>query len=77
MLSAVVFLTNGVLPARFARRKRVKIYVVAAAVAAALLVGLTRTNPQDIHNDRGTAGAGHRVPRFTRAAGTPTQGMSS
>jgi len=42
MLSAVVFLTIGVLSAHFARRKRVKVYVVAAAVAAALLVGLTR-----------------------------------
>ncbi len=42
MLSAVVFLTIGVLSAHFARRKRVKIYVVSAAVAATLLIGLTR-----------------------------------
>jgi len=42
MLSAVVFLTIGVLAAHFARRKRVKLYVVSAAVFTAMLVGLTR-----------------------------------
>jgi undecaprenyl-diphosphatase len=42
MLSAVVFLTIGVLSAHFAQRKRVKVYVVAAAVTVALLIGLTR-----------------------------------
>lgn len=42
MLSAVVFLTIGVLSAHFAQRTRVKVYVVAAAITAALLIGLTR-----------------------------------
>jgi Membrane-associated phospholipid phosphatase len=42
MLSAVVFLTIGVLSAHFARQKRVKLYVVSAAAVATLLVGLTR-----------------------------------
>jgi undecaprenyl-diphosphatase len=42
MLSAVVFLAVGVLSARFAKRKRVKAYALGCAVAATLLVGLTR-----------------------------------
>lgn len=42
MLSAVVFLTIGVLSAHFAQRKRVKVYVMAAAISVALLIGLTR-----------------------------------
>jgi len=42
MLSAVVFLTLGVLSARFVKRTRIKAYVVGTAVAATLLVGLTR-----------------------------------
>jgi undecaprenyl-diphosphatase len=42
MLSAVVFLTVGALAARFARRRRVKAYALAAAVTATLLVGMTR-----------------------------------
>ena len=42
MLSAAVFLTLGVLCARYVRRKRVKAYIVGAAVTATLLVGITR-----------------------------------
>jgi undecaprenyl-diphosphatase len=42
MLTAVVFLTLGVLCARFVKRRRVKAYVVGIAVGATLLVGLTR-----------------------------------
>ena len=42
MLSAAVFLTLGVLSARYVRRRRVKAYVVGAAVTATLLVGCTR-----------------------------------
>lgn len=42
MLSAVVFLTLGVLAARFAERRRVKVLAVAAAVLVSLLVGLSR-----------------------------------
>lgn len=42
MLSAVVFLTLGVLAARFAERRRVKVLAVAAAVLLSLLVGLSR-----------------------------------
>jgi len=42
MLSAVVFLTIGVLSAHFAQRTQVKVYVVAAAITVALLIGLTR-----------------------------------
>ncbi|MFN3515483.1 MAG: phosphatase PAP2 family protein [Phenylobacterium sp.] len=42
MLSAVVFLTIGVLSAHFARQRHVKLYAVSAAVVTTLLVGLTR-----------------------------------
>ena len=42
MLSAAVFLTLGVLSAHYVGRKRVKAYVVAAALTATLLVGVTR-----------------------------------
>jgi undecaprenyl-diphosphatase len=42
MLSAVVFLTLGVLAARFAERRRVKVLAVGAAVLVSLLVGLSR-----------------------------------
>ena len=42
MLSAAVFLVLGALSARFVRRKRVKAYVIAAAVTATVLVGCTR-----------------------------------
>lgn len=42
MLSAVVFLTLGVLAARFADRRRVKILAVSAAVLVSLLVGASR-----------------------------------
>jgi len=42
MLSAVVFLTLGVLAARFAERRRVKVLAVGAAVLISLLVGLSR-----------------------------------
>lgn len=42
MLSAVVFLTIGVLSAHFARQRRVKLYAVSAAVVTTLLVGMTR-----------------------------------
>ena len=42
MLSAVVFLTLGVLAARFADRRRVKVLAVGAAVLVSLLVGLSR-----------------------------------
>ncbi|HEX8569374.1 MAG TPA: phosphatase PAP2 family protein [Caulobacteraceae bacterium] len=42
MLSAAVFLTLGALSARYVRRKRVKAYIVGAAVTATLLVGCTR-----------------------------------
>lgn len=42
MLSAVVFLTIGVLSAHFARQRRVKIYILGAALVATLLVGVTR-----------------------------------
>lgn len=42
MLSAVVFLTIGVLSAHFARQRHVKFYAVSAAVVTTLLVGLTR-----------------------------------
>lgn len=42
MLSAVVFLTLGVLAARFADRRRVKVLAVGAAVLISLLVGLSR-----------------------------------
>ncbi len=42
MLSAVVFLTLGVLAARFADRRRVKVLAVSAAVLISLLVGLSR-----------------------------------
>jgi undecaprenyl-diphosphatase len=42
MLSAVVFLTLGVLAARFAERRRVKVLAVGAAVLVSLLVGASR-----------------------------------
>jgi undecaprenyl-diphosphatase len=42
MLSAVVFLTLGVLAARFADKRRVKVLAVVAAVLVSLLVGLSR-----------------------------------
>lgn len=42
MLSAVVFLTIGVLSAHFARQRHVKLYAVSAAVVTTLLVGPTR-----------------------------------
>jgi undecaprenyl-diphosphatase len=42
MMSAVVFLTLGVLAARFAEKRRVKVLAVVAAVLISLLVGLSR-----------------------------------
>lgn len=42
MLSAVVFLTLGVLAARFADRRRVKVLAMSAAVLLSLLVGASR-----------------------------------
>jgi undecaprenyl-diphosphatase len=42
MLSAVVFLTLGVLAARFSDRRRVKVLAVGAAVLVSLLVGVSR-----------------------------------
>ncbi|HJV41690.1 phosphatase PAP2 family protein [Caulobacter sp.] len=42
MLSAVVFLTLGVLAARFADRRRVKVLAMSAAVLVSLLVGASR-----------------------------------
>jgi undecaprenyl-diphosphatase len=42
MLSAVVFLTLGVLAARFASRRRVKVFVLSAAIVLTLLVGISR-----------------------------------
>jgi undecaprenyl-diphosphatase len=42
MMSAVVFLTLGVLAARFAGKRRVKVLAVVAAVLVSLLVGLSR-----------------------------------
>lgn len=42
MLSAVVFLTLGVLAARFSDRRRVKVLAVGAAVLVSLLVGISR-----------------------------------
>jgi undecaprenyl-diphosphatase len=42
MLSAVVFLTLGVLTARFADRRRVKVLAISAAVLHSLLVGASR-----------------------------------
>lgn len=42
MMSAVVFLTLGVLAARFADKRRVKVLAVSAAVLVSLLVGLSR-----------------------------------
>ncbi len=42
ILSAVVFLTLGVLAARFTDRRRVKVLAVGAAVLVSLLVGLSR-----------------------------------
>jgi undecaprenyl-diphosphatase len=42
MLSAVVYLTLAVLIARFAERRRVKAYALAAGVALTLLVGASR-----------------------------------
>lgn len=42
MLSAVVFLTLGVLAARFSERRRVKVLAVGAAVLVSLLVGGSR-----------------------------------
>jgi len=42
MLSAVVYLTLGVLVARFTERRWVKLYALAAAILITLLVGLSR-----------------------------------
>lgn len=42
MLSAVVFLTLGVLAARFAERRRIKVLAMSAAVLLSLLVGASR-----------------------------------
>lgn len=42
MLSAVVFLTLGVLAARFSERRRVKVLAISAAVVVSLLVGASR-----------------------------------
>lgn len=42
MLSAVVFLTLGVLAARFSDRRRVKVLAISAAVLLSLLVGASR-----------------------------------
>lgn len=42
MLSAVVFLTLGVLASRFADRRRVKVLAMFAAVLVSLLVGMSR-----------------------------------
>ena len=42
MLSAVVFLTLGVLTARFSDRRRVKVLAISAAVLLSLLVGASR-----------------------------------
>ena len=42
MLSAVVFLTLGVLAARFSDRRRVKVLAISAAVLVSLLVGASR-----------------------------------
>jgi len=42
MLSAVVFLTLGVLTARFTERRRVKVLAISAAVLLSLLVGASR-----------------------------------
>lgn len=42
MLSAVVFLTLGVMAARFSDRRRVKVLAVGSAVLVSLLVGISR-----------------------------------
>lgn len=42
MLSAVVFLTLGVLTARFSDRRRIKVLAISAAVLLSLLVGASR-----------------------------------
>lgn len=42
MLSACVYLTLGALAARFAKRRAVKVYGLAAALACTLIVGATR-----------------------------------
>jgi undecaprenyl-diphosphatase len=42
MMSAVVFLTLGVLAARFAERKRLKVLALGSAVFLSLLVGISR-----------------------------------
>lgn len=42
MLSAAIYLTLGVLIARFVQRRRVKVYAMAWAVAFTLLVGVSR-----------------------------------
>jgi undecaprenyl-diphosphatase len=42
MLSATIYLTLGVLIARFAERRRVKVYAMAWAVAFTLMVGISR-----------------------------------
>ncbi|MEJ1935526.1 phosphatase PAP2 family protein, partial [Nostoc sp. NIES-2111] len=42
MMSAVTFLTIGVLLARTSPRRRLKVYIVAVAVALTLLVGFSR-----------------------------------
>lgn len=42
MLSATVYLTMGALVARFARKRRVKLFALIGAVVVALLVGLSR-----------------------------------
>ena len=48
MLSAVVFLTLGAGVARFTKRRRVKIYALAAAILLTLLVGLSRVYLADL-----------------------------
>jgi len=42
MLSAVVYLTLGALLARAQRQRRLKVYILALAVALTVLVGLSR-----------------------------------
>ncbi len=42
MLSAVVYLTLGALVARFARKRRVKVFAMTGAVVVALTVGISR-----------------------------------
>lgn len=42
MLSAVVYLTLGVLASHFARKRRIKVFAVGAGVIATLIVGISR-----------------------------------